>query len=74
MTLKLSEGAALRITQAQIEARKEAPANMADLAAISAAVGAAVRETLAVVAAEMAEHLALIEDLQDRVDRLESEQ
>lgn len=74
MTLKLSEGAALRIAHAQVEARKEAPANMADQAVIAAAIGAAVREVLAAVAAEMAEHLALIEDLQDRVSRLEEKQ
>lgn len=74
MTLKLSTGAALRITRAQAEGRKSAPANMADHAEIAAAIGAAAREVLAAVSAEMAEHLALIEDLQDRLKKLESAQ
>lgn len=71
MSLKLSTGAALRITKAQLEGRKSVPASMADSAEITGAVAAAMHEVLAAVAAEMAEHLALIEDLQDRVTQLE---
>lgn len=71
MTLKLSKGAAMRISQAQAEGRKSAPGNMADHAEIAAAVGAAIREVLAAVDAEMAEHLGLIEDLQDRLKHME---
>lgn len=68
MPMKLPDETFVRVGQALAEHSESAPDAMAGVAT---ALGATVKGVLAVVAAEMAEHLALIEDLQDRVSRLE---